>query len=101
VVFVTIEETVGQNVHELIWRKKLGHRPLYTALGITRFTLAKKLRGDIGWSASDIATTAEVLGVEPGRLFKVTGDYRAARSATILQFPIRTRSWSHGVAVPA
>lgn len=71
---MTVDERIGRNVHSLLWDRHLKNRALYEALGVTRFTLQKKMRGQIAWSAEDVATAAEVLGVEPGSLY-VTRQY--------------------------
>ena len=77
-VFVTVDEVIGANVHDLLWRKHLKQRALYEAMGLSRESLARKMRGDTAWLARDIEVAARVLGVEPGSLFAavVTGEYQ-------------------------
>jgi len=81
---MTTDEVIGRNVHHLMWDRHIQHRAVYESMGVTRFTLAKKLRGDVRWSAEDVAVAASVLGVDPGSLYEgvpaqrggnVTGEY--------------------------
>jgi hypothetical protein len=66
---MSIDEVIGTNVHELVWRRRLQQRPVYEAMGLSRASFAKKLRGEVVWNARDIAAVAGVLEVEPGVLF--------------------------------
>lgn len=65
------DTVIGHNVHELLWRRRMTQAPLIQALGLSRSSLQKKLRGQQSWSAADIVAAAEVLGVEPGDLFRL------------------------------
>ena len=67
---MTIDEAIGANVHELVWRRRLQQKPVYEAMGLSRGSFAKKLRGEVVWNARDIAAVAGVLGVDPGELFE-------------------------------
>jgi hypothetical protein len=87
---MTIDAMIGRNVHHMMWDKHIQHRAVYEAMGVTRFTLAKKLRGDVTWSANDVVVAARVLGVTPCELYEevspqVTHDYRAQ----VIPFPRR------------
>lgn len=66
---MTMDERVGENVHRLMWQKRIRRQPMCEALGLSPSTLSRKMRGEVAWSASDIAKAAEVLDVEPGSLF--------------------------------
>lgn len=67
-----VDETIGLNVHSLLYRQKTRHKELALVLGITPSVLSKKLRGDSAWSARQVSETAYFLGVEPGRLYQPT-----------------------------
>jgi len=76
---MTVDERIGANVHQLLWLRGLKQRELYEEMGVSRESLAKKMRGQISWLARDIDAAARVLNVEPGRLFdrtQVTGEKR-------------------------
>lgn len=66
---MTVDEVVGRNVHQLIWDRRLKARDLYGPMNLSRSSLAKKMRGEVTWSASDVVIVAQVLGVSPGELF--------------------------------
>jgi transcriptional regulator with XRE-family HTH domain len=66
------DTTVGMNVKWLLWRKRAGQKALAREIGVTPSVLSKKLRGESGWSATQIAITAQFLDVDPGRLFQAT-----------------------------
>ena len=54
---------VGARVHELLWQKRLQQRVVYEAMGLSRSSLAKKMRGTTGWSLDDLVVVKDVLGV--------------------------------------
>lgn len=66
---MTIDQRIGTNVHELMWQKRMRQEPLMREMGLSRSSLAKKLRGEVAWMARDIDAAARVLDVNPGRLF--------------------------------
>jgi transcriptional regulator with XRE-family HTH domain len=83
---MSVDEVIGTNVHHLMWEKHIRQRSLYDAMGVSRGSLHRKMRGEVAWLARDVAAAARVLGVDPGRLFEdrevlaadpahVTGEY--------------------------
>jgi len=66
---MTIDERIGARVHQLLWEQRRQQRDLYVELGVTRYTLHKKMRGEVTWSATDVAVAAQVLGVSPDVLY--------------------------------
>ena len=54
---------VGERVHELLWRKRVQQRVVYEAMGLSRSSLAKKMRGTTGWSLDDLVAVKDVLDV--------------------------------------
>jgi hypothetical protein len=93
---VTVEERIGARVHQLLWEQRKTQRDLYVELGVTRFTLHKKMRGEVGWSASDIAVAAEVLGVTPNDLY----GWDPAPAAPVTAQYQQTRGGHHGIPAP-
>ena len=77
---VAIDKVIGGNVHQLMWERHVRHQELYAAMGLSRSSLTKKMRGEVAWSASDIAKAAEVLDVDPGRLFVAGAGFEPATS---------------------
>ena len=70
---MTIDQRIGTNVHELLWQKRMRQEPLMREMGLSRSSLARKLRGEVAWMARDIDAAARVLDVDPGQLFLVAG----------------------------
>lgn len=66
---MSVDEVIGRNVHQIMWDKRIQHRPVYEAMGVTRGSLHKKMRGEVAWLARDIEAAAQVLEVDPGVLF--------------------------------
>ena len=63
-----VDAAIGRQVHELLWTRGIRQQPVYTALGISRSALTKKMRGEIRWYAEDLVIVAGLLGVPPGDL---------------------------------
>lgn len=70
---VETDIVIGRNVHHIMWEKRVSHRAIYEALGVTRGSLAKKMRGDVAWFARDVLVVAKVLGVSPCDLYEEGG----------------------------
>jgi transcriptional regulator with XRE-family HTH domain len=66
---MTVDERIGANVHALLWYRHLRQEALTESMGVSRSSLAKKLRGEVVWMARDIEAAARVLNVDPGHLF--------------------------------
>lgn len=64
-----VDQTIGYNVHGLLYRRKNSQKELALVLGVTPSVLSKKLRGESSWSARQIAATAQFLDLDPGKLF--------------------------------
>lgn len=64
-----MDAEVGRRVHMLMWDKQLTQTAFGAQIGIDQSALAKKLRGQRGWSLDEIATVASVLGVSVSYLF--------------------------------
>lgn len=87
---VSTDQTIGDNVHTLMWRYRIKQQDMYAAMGVSRSTLAKKLRGQVAWSADDVMVAARLLGVDPGALFVVP----EPRAHVARQDPAPQREWA-------
>lgn len=73
-----MDVVIGRRVHHLMWERRLSQTAFAPQIGMTQNTLTRKLRGERGWSADEIAAAAQVLEVEVGYLFKQGPvDYKA------------------------
>ncbi|MPT14053.1 MAG: XRE family transcriptional regulator [Microbacterium sp.] len=64
-----MDAEVGRRVHMLMWDQQLTQTAFGARVGIDQSALAKKLRGQRGWSLDEVATVAAELGVSVSYLF--------------------------------
>lgn len=64
----SVDELVGERVHQLMWRRRLPQAALGEALKIGQSGVSKKIRGLSPWTAADIYAAAALLQVEPASL---------------------------------
>lgn len=81
---------MGERVHDLMWRKRVKHRELYEAMGLSRSSLAKKMRGLTGWSLDELMTAATVLEVSPAELLPRMDSNHQPSGYAEQQFGVRT-----------
>lgn len=58
---IDIDAFIGRRVHQLMWDQKLTQTKVGELLGMDQSSVAKRLRGKLGWSASLLVETARVL----------------------------------------
>ena len=68
------DEAVGFTVNQHLFMRSITHTALAKRLGIAYPGVGNRLRGRIKWTAADLATVAEVLGVPGADLFPTRGD---------------------------
>jgi transcriptional regulator with XRE-family HTH domain len=61
---MNIDETIGANVHQQMWRARVSQTRLAGALGIDQAAVSRRLRGQTPWKASEVMAAAALLGVE-------------------------------------
>lgn len=61
---------IGQNVHNMLWARRIMQKDLAAELLVTSSVLSKKLRGSSGWSAVQVEVAANFLGVDVGTLYR-------------------------------
>lgn len=52
---------VGRRVHMMMWDRRMKQTDVARLIGVQQSGFSKKLRGDRGWSVSDLVTMARVL----------------------------------------
>lgn len=65
----SMDAVIGRRVHHLMWDQQLTQTAFSQKLGMQQSGLAKKLRGQRGWSADELIVVARELGVTVGYLF--------------------------------
>lgn len=73
----SVDEYVGERVHQLMWRNRVRQADVYEAMGDSRSNFSKKLRGTVTWSATDMAIAARALGVTVDDLMPAGADVAA------------------------
>lgn len=65
---MTVDEVVGERVHQIMWRKRLQQIDVAPAAGMDQSGLSKRIRGKRAWSVEDIIRIAAALDVDPTEL---------------------------------
>jgi hypothetical protein len=58
---VTADELVGRRVHHLMWMRSMTQTAFAEVTGCNQSTVAKRLKGKLGWKVEDLLQTARVL----------------------------------------
>ncbi len=69
---MNIDETIGANVHQQMWRARVSQVQLAGALGVDQAAVSRRLRGKTPWKASEIMAAAALLGVDITDLYPRT-----------------------------
>jgi transcriptional regulator with XRE-family HTH domain len=54
---------VGERVHAAMWHKRMTQKQLASVLGVGQSAVARKIRGERGWSLDEVLAVARVLDV--------------------------------------
>lgn len=63
-----VDAEIGRRVHQLMWDRGMRQTQMATAIGMDQSSVAKRLRGKLGWSATMLIRTAAVLDTTVGYL---------------------------------
>lgn len=66
---VDLDEVIGENVHQLMWRGHISQTAFAPLLNLTQSGLSHKLRGRRPWTAAEINAAALHFGVSRDSLF--------------------------------
>jgi transcriptional regulator with XRE-family HTH domain len=69
---MNIDETIGANVHQQMWRARVSQTQLAGVLGLDQAAVSRRLRGRTPWKASEVLAAAALLGVEVIDLYPQT-----------------------------
>jgi hypothetical protein len=64
-----VDRLVGKRVHELVWDRRLTNKSVAPQLGMDPSGFSRRLRGERGWSTSELLRVAMFFGVTVGYLF--------------------------------
>ncbi len=62
------DEAVGIVVNQLMFERRITRVQLGQVLGVTPAAAGRKLRGDIGWSLTDLFRVGDYLGIDIAKL---------------------------------
>lgn len=71
---MTFNEALGFTVNQYLFARRVTRERLGELLGVTRTVVSKKVRGHVGWTAEDLARTAEFLGIKTADLLPTRTD---------------------------
>ena len=60
---MTFNEALGFTVNQYLFAHRVTRRQLGEQLGVTQTVVSKKIHGQVGWSAQDVAVVADRFGV--------------------------------------
>ena len=66
---LSMDAVIGRRIHHLMWDRQLTQTSFGARIGMHQSGLAKKLRGQRGWSADELVVVARELDVSVGYLF--------------------------------
>lgn len=58
---LTIDEYIGRRVHTLMWDQQVTQVAFADAIGMDQSSVAKRLRGKLGWHATHLMQAAQAL----------------------------------------
>jgi len=71
---------VGENVHRIMWRRRLRQVDVAGAVGVSQSALSRKMRGEVDFTIDEVLAAAEYFDVPLGEL--LGPDSLRARSDT-------------------
>lgn len=69
-----LEAQIGRRVHQLMWDRSITQTAFANVIGMDQSSVAKRLRGKLGWSASHVKQAADVLRTSVAYLYGETDD---------------------------
>ncbi len=65
---LTHDAALGLAINQQVYIQKIRHDQLGKALGLSKSTISRKLRGLVPWSAEEVSLTAAFLGLDAANL---------------------------------
>lgn len=82
---MTIDETIGAQVHAAMWRARVSQVQLAGALGLDQAAVSRRLRGRTPWKASEVLSAAALLGVSITDLYPSAPELEPAPAKAVGQ----------------
>jgi hypothetical protein len=58
---IDVDAQIGRRVHQLLWDRHITQTEFGRMIGMDQSSVAKRLRGKLGWSAAQVKAAARVL----------------------------------------
>jgi len=71
---VDLDEQIGRRVHQVMWDRRMTQTAFAAHIGMDQSSVAKRLRGKLGWGAVHLVQAATVLGTSVAYLVGETED---------------------------
>jgi BetR domain len=70
----TLDAQIGRRVHQLMWDRAITQTAFANVIRMDQSSVAKRLRGKLGWSATQVKQAADVLRTSVAYLYGETED---------------------------
>jgi len=67
-----VDASIGRRVHQLMWDRQITQTAFGVMVGMDQSSVAKRFRGKLGWSATQVQTAAAALNTTVAYLFGET-----------------------------
>jgi len=62
------DEAIGMTINQHLFARKMSGNSFGPVIGVSGATVSRKLRGNVGWSVTELLTAASFFGIEPADL---------------------------------
>lgn len=69
---VDLDAEIGRRVHQLMWDRKITQTEFGQIIGMDQSSVAKRFRGKLGWSATQVKAAASALDCSVAYLYGET-----------------------------
>jgi hypothetical protein len=71
---IDVDVQIGRRVHQLLWDRHITQTDFGRMVGMDQSSVAKRLRGKLGWSAAQVKAAALVLNASISDLYGETDE---------------------------
>ena len=62
------DQAIGMTINQHLFARKMSGNSFGPVIGVSGATVSRKLRGNVGWSVTELLTAANFFGIEPADL---------------------------------
>ena len=71
---IDLDREIGKRVHQLMWDRQITQTAFAMVIGMDQSSVAKRLRGKLGWSATQVKQAAGALNTSVAYLYGETAN---------------------------